>query len=202
MKNSLIAFVITVLSTSMAMAGDGASGGSGGTAGQGGIFGPAAVVKQGKFLIGAEAQLQFSGPDALGLLGHFRYGLMPRFEINGDLGIMRGELYVGGGVDYQAVGDKKGGIGVLVRGAGFVNTDGMGSGLQAACMVGNQFDLVNIYGGLDTRFIVDPVDETVFTLVGGIQIPFQRKMAFVGEIGVDIGGDKQSYLSGGVLFGL
>ncbi|MBL7961811.1 hypothetical protein JNL27_16375, partial [bacterium] len=75
--------------------------GDGGQAGSGGYFGPAAVMKQGAFLIGAEAQNYMKGPKSFGVLGHVRYGLAPRFELNGDLGFNRGETYFGGGVEYQ-----------------------------------------------------------------------------------------------------
>lgn len=165
-----------------------------------GIFAPAAVVKTGAVVVGVEPMLYFEGPKKLGILGHIRYGLMPQFEINGALGINRGELYFRGGIDYQAVYDKKGSVGLLVRAGGFMNSDGMGSGLDLGAMVGNQFKLVNIYGGLDIKFVVDPVDYTILNLVGGIHIPFQRKTAFVGEIGLNVNDKQASYLSGGVLF--
>ena len=206
---ALIMFVAAVLFiSSVSFAGENAtvstadagSGGVAGTAGQGGIFAPAAVLKKGAFVIGAEPVLYFDGPKKFGVLGHIRYGLMPRFELNGTFGINRGELLFRGGVDYQAIYDQKGSIGVLIRAGGFMNTDGIGSGIDAGVMVGNQFKLVNIYGGLDMKFIVDPVDYTVANLVGGIHIPFEKKVAFTGEVGLNINDKHASYLSGGVLF--
>lgn len=181
-------------------ASDAGSAGVAGTAGQAGIFAPAAVLKKGAFVIGAEPVLYFDGPKKFGILGHIRYGLMPRFELNGSLGINRGELMVRGGIDYQVIPDKKGSVGLLVRAGGIMNTDGMGSGIDAGLMVGNQFKLVNIYGGLDMKFIVDPDDYTIATFVGGIHIPFEKKVAFVGEVGLNINNKHASYLSGGVLF--
>ncbi|NUM80760.1 hypothetical protein HUU42_08140 [bacterium] len=169
--------------------------------GEAGFFSPAAVVRSGAFMIGAETQYQFSGPKKFGVLGHLRYGLVPRFEINSDIGIKRGEFYFGAGVDYQIMPDRAGSLGMLFRGGGFIN-DPVGSGLDLSLMVGNQFSQINIYGGLQTKFIVDPTDVTVFNLIGGIHIPFQRKMAFVGEIGLNVNDKDDSYLSAGVLFGL
>ena len=206
---ALIMFVAAVLFiSSVSFAGENAtvstadagSGGVAGTAGQGGIFAPAAVLKKGAFVIGAEPVLYFDGPKKFGVLGHIRYGLMPRFELNGTFGINRGEVLFRGGVDYQAIYDQKGSIGVLVRAGGFMNTDGMGSGIDAGVMVGNQFKLVNIYGGFDMKFIVDPANVTVANLVGGIHIPFEKKVAFTGEVGLNINDKHASYLSGGVLF--
>ncbi len=165
-----------------------------------GVFGPAAVVRQGAFVIAAETQLYFDGTKKFGVLGHLRYGLMPSFEINADLGVNRGEFYFGAGVDYQAVHDRAGAPGVLIRGGAFTNENGEGSGLAFAGIVGNQFKLINLYGGLETRFIVDPTDYTVFNLLGGIQIPFERKMRFIGEFGLNLNDKQASYLSAGVLF--
>jgi hypothetical protein len=206
--NMIATAILLGLSLSVAQAGensvlstaDAGSAGVAGTAGQGGIFAPAAVLKKGAFVIGAEPVLYFDGPKKFGVLGHIRYGLMPRFELNGTLGINRGELLVRGGVDYQAIYDKKGSIGLLVRAGGFMNSEGMGSGIDAGVMIGNQFKLVNIYGGLEMKFIVDPANVTVANLVGGIHIPFEKKVAFVGEVGVNINDKHSSYLSGGVLF--
>lgn len=169
--------------------------------GEAGFFAPAAVVRSGAFMIGAETQYQFSDEKKFGVLGHLRYGLVPRFEINSDIGIKRGEFYFGAGVDYQIMPDRAGSLGMLFRGGGFIN-DPVGSGLDLSLMVGNQFSQVNIYGGLQTKFIVDPTDVTVFNIIGGIHIPFQRKMAFVGEIGLNVNDKRDSYLSAGVLFGL
>lgn len=165
-----------------------------------GIFNPAAVVRQGAFVIAAESQLYFDGPKKFGVLGHLRYGLMPSFEIDADLGVNRGGFYFGAGVDYQAIHDRPGSVGVLIRGGAFMNGDGDGSGINFAGVVGNQFKLINLYGGMETRFIIDPTDVTIFNLVGGIQIPFQRKMRFIGEFGININDKQASYLSGGVLF--
>ncbi len=164
-----------------------------------GIFGPAAVVRQGAFVVAAETQLYFEGDSKFGVLGHLRYGLMPSFEINADIGVNRGEFYFGANVDYQAVHDRAGSPGVLIRGGAFVN-DPVGSGINFAGLIGNQFDLINLYGGLETKFIVDPTDVTVFNLLGGIQIPFQRNMRFIGEFGLNANNKDASYLSAGVLF--
>ncbi len=185
---------------STSAASEAGSAGVAATAGQAGVFAPAAVLKKGAFVIGAEPVLYFDGPKKFGVLGHVRYGLMPSFELNGSLGINRGELMVRGGIDYQIIPDKKGSVGLLVRAGGIMNTDGMGSGIDAGLMVGNQFQLVNIYGGLDMKFIVEPTDVTIATLVGGIHIPFEKKTAFVGEVGLNINNKHSSYLSGGVLF--
>lgn len=204
--------LIVILTASSAYAGEGcgfnvnlpagySQAGIGGDAGSGGVFGPAAVLKKGKFILGVEPHLFLSDVDnQFGVLGHARYGLMPSFELNGSLGVVLGKFYFRGGIDYQILPDKPGSVGLLMRAGGFMNNDGMGNGLDIGMMVGNQFKLVNIYGGLDMTFIVDPSSVTIANLVGGIHIPFQRKMAFVGEIGVNINNKNASYLSGGVLF--
>lgn len=194
MKHFFCAIIASVLLHAQAFAGDGGQGSSGG------YFGPAAVVKQGVFLIGAEGQYYMKGDNALGLLGHVRYGLAPRFELHGDLGVNRGEMYFGGGVQYQVFYDKAGSVGLTVRGGGFSNSDA-GSGLDFSGTIGNRFSSFSMYGGLNTKIILDPSEaDNVFTLFGGIHIPFKQKVAFVGELGVNINDQDASYFSGGVLF--
>ncbi|KAB2877613.1 hypothetical protein F9K33_16050 [bacterium] len=174
--------------------------GDGGQAGSGGYFGPAAVMKQGAFLIGAEAQNYLKGPKSFGVLGHVRYGLAPRFELNGDLGFNRGETYFGGSVEYQVFYDGPGAVGLTVRGGGFSNSDA-GSGLDFSGMVGNRFSTFSLYGGLNMKVLLDPSQaDNVYTLVGGVHIPFKAKVAFVGEVGANINDQDASYFSGGVLF--
>ena len=186
-----VLFAVAVIQ-SEAFAGDG---------GQGGYFGPAAVMKQGAFLIGAEGQYYMKGSDAFGVLGHLRYGLAPRFELNGDIGVNKGKLLFGGGVEYQVFYDGPGAVGLTVRGGGFANTDGLGSGLDLSANIGNRFGTFSLYGGFDTKLIMEPSNrDPIFYLTGGIHIPFKRKVAFVGEIGADISDQSASYLSGGVLF--
>ncbi len=208
MKKFIFSAVILVAAFSrMAVAGDAEnkvyySASQAGSGGTGGYFAPATVVKQSAWAIGAEGQIYLDGPDALGVLGHLRYGLAPRFELNGDLGLHRGGLYVGGAVVYQILYDQPGSLGVTVRGGGFANSKGMGSGIDAALNVGKQFNRMAIYGGLNTKFIVDPVNYNIFNLIGGVHIPFQHDMAFVGEIGVNVNGKHASYFSGGVIFNL
>lgn len=192
MRSAMYALFAAVVLSGNVWAGDG---------GQGGYFGPAAVVKQGKLIIGAEGQYFMKGPKALGVLGHVRYGLAPRFQLNGDAGVLRGETYFGGGVEYQVFYDGAGSVGLTVRGGGFANTDGMGSGLDLSANIGNRFGSFSLYGGFDTKWIMEPSNrDPIFYITGGIHIPFKQKVAFVGEIGADISDQSASYLSGGVLF--
>jgi hypothetical protein len=182
-------FAMAILNLN-ALAGDG---------GQGGYFGPAAVVKQGVFLAGAEGQYYLKGPKALGFLGHVRYGLAPRFELDGDIGLNRGETYFGGGVQYQMLYDNAGSVGLTLRAGAFSN-DNIG-GLDLAGTVGNRFSTFSMYGGLNMKMILDPSEaDDVYNLFGGIHIPIKQKIAFVGEIGANINDQNASYFSGGLLF--
>jgi len=184
--------LLTLLSPSL-FAGDG------GTGSQAGFFGPAAVVRTRVFVLGAEAQYYLNGSKNLGLMGHVRYGLAPRFQLTGDLGLIRGEVYFGANLDYQFVGDQKGGIGVLGRVGGFGNDKGIGNGFKTALLIGNQFDFVNVYGGFEAQFLSGSGNDVLYIPVG-IHIPVGRKMAFVGELGANINDKKASYMSGGLMF--
>ena len=190
MRSLMYALFASAVFTMNIFAGDG---------GQGGYFGPAAVVKQGTFLIGGEGQYYMKGDNALGFLGHVRYGLAPRCAINGDIGTNRGEMYFGGGVEYQMIYDKQGGVGLTLRGGAFSNKD-IG-GLDLSGTVGNRFSTFAMYGGLNMKLILDPsAADDVYTLFGGIHIPFKKNVAFVGEVGANINDQDASYFSGGVLF--
>lgn len=184
-----VLFALAVFHTSL-RAGDG---------GQGGYIGPASVIKQSTFVLGAEGQYYLKGQKKLGILGHARYGLAPRFELDGDVGLNRGETYFGAGLTYQMFYDSPGGVGLTLRAGAFSND--VTGGLDLAGTVGNRFSTFSLYGGLNMKMILDPSNaEDVFNLFGGIHIPVRQKIAFVGEIGANINDQDASYFSGGLLF--
>lgn len=162
-----------------------------------GFFGPASVLKKGKFLMGAEGKYFLEGNDQLGLLGHARYGLAPRFGLGADIGLIRSKNYFSGYLDYQLLYDRPGSIGLTMRVGAYSSSD---SGLRAALMMGNQFRFGSLYGGLDWSYSSDAKQSST-NLLGGIHLPIQNRVAFVGEIGFNINDQNQSsYLSGGVLY--
>ncbi len=163
------------------------------------IFGTSSLLRTGAFSLGVEPIFYLKGQDKFGFVGHVKYGLVPRFELLGDIGVQRGETYFAGGIEYSVLQDGGHGPGLSCRGSAFGN--GGTSGVDMILNLSNKFSQITLYGAFDYRLLLEDNTDDLIYLVPGIRIPLRKNMSFMTEFGLNMNaGGNNSYVSGGLSF--